>query len=81
MDFSEDGIEQNELTNDTLAAFLEKPRPEWASCRWINVNGLSWDVVGMLGNHKKLHMLAIEDLLHLRSRTKVDWYTDHAFGE
>lgn len=33
----------------------------------------------MLGSHKNLHTLAIEDLLHTRSRTKVDWYTDHAF--
>lgn len=68
-----------ELDNDTLAEFLATPRPQWAKTRWVNVNGLSWDVVGMLGNHKKLHMLAVEDLLHTRSRTKVDWYTDHAF--
>lgn len=80
VDFSESHIEQNELTNDTLAAFLATPRPDWARCRWINVNGLSWDVVGMLGKHRNLHGLAIEDLLHLRTRTKVDWYTDHAFG-
>ncbi|KAL1296920.1 hypothetical protein AAFC00_004531 [Neodothiora populina] len=79
VDFCEDRTELTELDNDTLGAFLAKPKPDWATCRWINVNGLSWDVVGMLGNYKKLHMLAIEDLLHTRSRTKVDWYTDHAF--
>jgi Mg2+ and Co2+ transporter CorA len=62
-----------------LGAFLSKPRPEWASCRWINVNGLSWDVIKLLGNFKKLHPLAIEDLMHTGNRTKADWYPEHAF--
>jgi Mg2+ and Co2+ transporter CorA len=79
VDFSEDQIEQNELDNNSLGAFLSKPRPEWASCRWINVNGLSWDVIKLLGNFKKLHPLAIEDLMHTGNRTKADWYPEHAF--
>jgi Mg2+ and Co2+ transporter CorA len=48
-------------------------------CRWINVNALSWDVIRMLGNHKSLHRLAIEDLMSDRGRTKIDWYSDQAF--
>ncbi|THW23704.1 hypothetical protein D6C98_01561 [Aureobasidium pullulans] len=79
VDFSEDQIEQTELDNKSLENFLNKPRPEWASCRWINVNGLSWDVIKLLGNHKKLHPLAIEDLMHTGNRTKADWYPEHAF--
>ncbi|KAI5272888.1 hypothetical protein E4T47_03940 [Aureobasidium subglaciale] len=79
VDFSEDRIEQNELDNNSLGDFLNKPRPEWANCRWINVNGLSWDVIKLLGNHKKLHPLAIEDLMHTGNRTKADWYPEHAF--
>ncbi|KAH0065316.1 hypothetical protein KCU60_g19342, partial [Aureobasidium melanogenum] len=59
VDFCEDQIEQTELDNNSLADFLNKSRPEWATCRWINVNGLSWDVIKLLGNHKKLHPLAI----------------------
>jgi hypothetical protein len=44
------------------------------------VNGLSWDVVRLLGAKQKLHSLAIEDLLHTRNRTKADWYPEHVFG-
>ncbi|KAG9578567.1 hypothetical protein KCV01_g16504, partial [Aureobasidium melanogenum] len=79
VDFCENQIEQTELDNNSLAEFLNKSRPEWATCRWINVNGLSWDVIKLLGNHKKLHPLAIEDLMHTGNRTKADWYPEHAF--
>ena len=58
---------------------MDKPRPDWAVCRWINVNGLSWDVIKLLGNDKGLHRLAIEDLLNPRNRTKADWYSDHTY--
>jgi Mg2+ and Co2+ transporter CorA len=40
---------------------------------------LSWDVIKLLGNYKKLHPLAIEDLMHTENRTKADWYPEHAF--
>ncbi|KAF1815444.1 hypothetical protein P152DRAFT_470878 [Eremomyces bilateralis CBS 781.70] len=80
VDFSEDVIVETELTNETLEEFLLEEQPEKTKCRWINVNGLSWDVIQMLGNYKKLHRLAIEDLMNTRgSRTKTDWYSDHCF--
>lgn len=79
VDFSVERIECHELDNDTLEDFLRKPKEDWVVCRWINVNGLSWDVIRMLGNHKSLHRLAIEDLMSDRGRTKVDWYSDQAF--
>ena len=79
IDFSEDDISLQELTNQTLEPFLAHDRPAWAPCRWISVNGLSWDVIKTLGNHKKLHRLAIEDLLNMRNRTKADWYSDHTY--
>jgi hypothetical protein len=79
VDFSDERVECHELDNDTLEDFLRQPKEEWVSCRWINVNGLSWDVIRMLGNHKSLHRLAIEDLMSDRGRTKVDWYSDQAF--
>ncbi len=50
-----------------------------ATCRWISVNGLSWDVIKLLGNHKNLHRLAIEDLTNQKNRTKADWYSDHTY--
>ena len=79
VDFSEDDVRLQHLDNESLEEFMDKGRPEWASCRWINVNGLSWDVIKTLGNHKKLHRLAIEDLLNTRNRTKADWYSDHTY--
>jgi Mg2+ and Co2+ transporter CorA len=80
VDFSDERVECHELDNDTLEEFLSRPKEEWVACRWINVNGLSWDVIRMLGNHKQLHRLAIEDLMTDKGRTKVDWYSDQAFS-
>jgi hypothetical protein len=80
VDFSSDRVEKYELNNSTLAEFLAKPREDWVTCRWFNINGLSSDVVKMLGEKQQLHSLAIEDLLHTRNRTKADWYPEHVFG-
>ena len=68
------------LNNNTLAGSLAEPRPKWASARWINVDGISWDVVRVLGQKEGLHRLAVEDLMNRRNRTKVDWYPEGAFG-
>ena len=79
VDFSPDDMKMQDLSNRTLGPFLQDPRPAWADCRWINVNGLSWDVIEILGKGKSLHRLAIEDLMNPRNRTKADWYTDHTY--
>ncbi|KAH8427203.1 putative CorA family metal ion transporter [Aspergillus melleus] len=79
VDFSQHEMRQYELDNDTLGPFLAREREPWVQCRWINVNGLSWDVIRLLGNQKGLHRLAIEDLINTTNRTKVDWYSDHAY--
>ncbi|OJJ37314.1 hypothetical protein ASPWEDRAFT_38999 [Aspergillus wentii DTO 134E9] len=79
VDFSQNEMRQYELDNETLGPFLAKEREPWVQCRWINVNGLSWDVIRILGNHKRLHRLAIEDLINTTNRTKADWYSDHAY--
>lgn len=80
VDFSEQRVERQELDNHTLQAYLAKRRPDWSRCRWISVNGLSRDVINALSENKQLHRLAVEDMVHRRNRTKVDWYADHAFG-
>ncbi|GKZ34667.1 hypothetical protein AbraIFM66950_004981 [Aspergillus brasiliensis] len=79
VDFSQNEMRQYVLDNDTLEPFLAREREPWVQCRWINVNGLSWDAIRILGNHKGLHRLAIEDLINATNRTKVDWYSDHAY--
>ena len=79
VDFSQEDMKSYHLTNATLGPFLQRPRAPWVDCRWINVNGLSWDVIEILGKDKNLHRLAIEDLMNTRNRTKADWYSDHTY--
>ncbi|CAZ85336.1 unnamed protein product [Tuber melanosporum] len=79
VDFSESDILQTELGNVQLIEFLKEPRKEWVDVRWINCNGLSWDVIQALAKYRNLHRLAIEDLMNTRTRTKCDWYSDQAF--
>ncbi|KAF3910821.1 hypothetical protein ABW20_dc0104217 [Dactylellina cionopaga] len=78
VDYGMDDMITTELVNETLPEFLARPRPKWATVRWINVNGLSWDVIRCLGQYKALHRLAIEDIMNTHSRSKTDWYSDHA---
>ncbi|GAP88845.1 putative family metal ion protein [Rosellinia necatrix] len=79
VDFSQGNLEIHELDNSQLIQFIRRPQPSWVKCRWINVNGLSWDVIQALGEYKDLHRLAIEDIMNTRNRTKADWYPGHAF--
>ncbi|KAH8696155.1 putative cora family metal ion transporter [Talaromyces proteolyticus] len=79
VDFSQLEMRQYVLDNESLEPFLRREKEPWVQCRWININGLSWDVIRSLGSHKNLHRLAIEDLMHPHNRTKVDWYSDHAY--
>ncbi|KAK0123672.1 hypothetical protein ONS95_008684 [Cadophora gregata] len=79
VDFSEENMVGYELDNEQLIKFLDEKQDSWVKCRWINVNGLSWDVIQALGQYKKLHRLAIEDMINTANRTKADWYADHTF--
>jgi magnesium transporter len=64
-------------TVDDIDDFVARHRPEWSSVCWINVDGLTdMKVVRALAEKYELHPLAIEDLLHVPQRPKVD-----AFGE
>lgn len=80
IDYSAERIVKHELTQSTLPDFLqEQTKPTWASCRWVYVNGLDWDVVKCIGTNKNLHRLAIDDVMHPNTPTKVDWYNDNCF--
>lgn len=58
---------------EDIDSFLACHRPEWSSVRWINVDGLSdMGVIHGLATKYELHPLAVEDLLHLRQRPKVE---------
>lgn len=79
VDFSNEAVTTADLDNENIEEFLQKDPEPWVDVRWINVNGLSWDVIRVLGNYKHLHRLAIEDLINTKNRTKVDWYSDHTY--
>ena len=78
IDYSDSDVRHIFANNESLAKIVHDPRPDDMPCRWISVNGLSWDVIRCLGKRFHLHRLAIEDVVKTRSRTKVDWYADHA---
>ena len=80
VEFSQDNIHLEHLNNDTLDSFLNTPRNEEFTCRWINVNGISWDVISAIGKAKNFHRLAIEDMINRKNRTKADWYSDHTYS-
>lgn len=79
VDYSQEHMSTRYLDNDGLQDFLEEPQEDWSQVRWINCNGLSWDVIKSIGNKKRFHRLAIEDLMNTRNRTKADWYHDHTY--
>ena len=78
IDFSDSDVRHIFANNESLEKIVASPRPDDMPCRWISVNGLSWDVIKCLGKRFHFHRLAIEDVVKTRSRTKVDWYADHA---
>jgi magnesium transporter len=60
-----------------LQAFIARHREDWSSVRWINVDGLvDLGVVRALAEKYRLHPLAIEDVLHVPQRPKVQSYDD-----
>jgi magnesium transporter len=60
-----------------LPAFIARHRDDWSSVRWINVDGLNdLGVVRALAEKYRLHPLAIEDVLHVPQRPKVQAYED-----
>ena len=79
VDFSEEHIHTQQFANQGFTDFLEQSPDKSLECRWVSINGLSWDVISALGNYKGLHRLSIEDLVNIHNRTKADWYTDHTY--
>ncbi|EEY21578.1 conserved hypothetical protein [Verticillium alfalfae VaMs.102] len=80
-DFDEGRVESRSFGNEDFIEYLQRPQPAWSKCRWININGLSWDVIQACGQHKGLHKLAIEDIMNTRNRTKTDCKGLHAGEE
>ncbi|KAI0701239.1 hypothetical protein C8T65DRAFT_741768 [Cerioporus squamosus] len=73
------------MTNAEFIRLLADPnasrREPWTKVRWINIGGISWDVISALALKYDLHPLALEDVLHQRghARSKADYYPQHLF--
>jgi magnesium transporter len=66
---------------DDIAAFVAKHRPEWSAVRWINVDGLTdMTVLQAIAEKYQLHPLALEDMLHVPQRPKVETYGEGPSG-
>jgi magnesium transporter len=60
-----------------LPTFLSLHRPEWSAVRWINVDGLGdMTVIRGFAEKYRLHPLAVEDILNVTHRPKVEAYED-----
>ncbi|KAJ6546710.1 hypothetical protein DFH09DRAFT_1506386 [Mycena vulgaris] len=68
-----------------ICEFMNDPgaseREPWVNVRWINLGGISWDVIKAVSIKYDLHPLALKDVFHMRSQTrsKADYYTKHLF--
>jgi magnesium transporter len=66
---------------DDIEDFVTHHRPDWSAVRWINVDGLTdTKIVKALAEKYELHPLAVEDLLHVPQRPKVDTYGEGPSG-
>jgi Mg2+ and Co2+ transporter CorA len=81
IDYSKDEVAvTDELDNDDFITFLQTTdRPAWSKVRWINLEGLSYDVIRMLAIAYHLHPLAVEDMVSSPRRVKADYYSDSLF--
>jgi magnesium transporter len=73
IDFSPAQVAVQEVRD--IERFVAEHRPPWSLVRWINVDGLNdLTVVKALAEKYRLHPLAIEDLLQIPQRPKVETY-------
>jgi len=77
IDYSVDQVLFEEVGD--LPSFIARHRPEWSAVRWINVDGIGdLGVIRALAEKYHLHPLAIEDVLHVPQRPKVQAYEEDA---
>jgi magnesium transporter len=72
-DYAPGNVVVQEITD--LEGFLGGHRPNWCTVRWISVVGLSdLRAIQALATKYDLHPLALEDLLHVSQRPKIESY-------
>ncbi|MCZ6673918.1 MAG: magnesium/cobalt transporter CorA [Verrucomicrobia bacterium] len=77
IDYSLEGIEQQ--THTDVEALLKSEKPDWATYRWIDIQGIHPYTVNRLKNHFNIHTLSAEDALNIPQRQKVEDYEGTLF--
>lgn len=81
IDYGSGRCERHDDTTQFIE-LLKQDRPEWASVRWIDVEGLHDPVVlGAVAEHYDLHPLAMEDVVHASQRPKAETYGQVEVGK
>ncbi|QNP97204.1 Conserved hypothetical protein [Yarrowia lipolytica] len=70
-------VHRNKET-DKFEQLLDE-KPSWSKVRWINVNGLSYEAISCIAEKYNLHRLALEDMVDIPQRTKIDPYPNQIF--
>lgn len=80
MCYREDTLEEAEVpTIEEALAFVDREQ-EAAGVTWIDVVGIrDVDMLRKLGRRFQLHPLALEDVLNVGQRPKVEFFDDHIF--
>lgn len=74
--------ENREMTNAEFLEVLQGlgPMEQEFKCRYIHIQGLSWDILEALGTKYSIHSLALEDCAHVPQRIKVDYYENMVYA-
>ncbi|KAJ7684765.1 hypothetical protein DFH06DRAFT_1156563 [Mycena polygramma] len=88
-EFSSEHVLLSTMPNAEFVELMRQPSSPKASSsspakrplRWINIGGISWDVLSALALHYDVHSLALEDILHEQghNQSKADYYQQHLF--
>ncbi|KAJ7702430.1 hypothetical protein B0H17DRAFT_1044315 [Mycena rosella] len=81
-DFSNEHFAHTTLSNAEFVALMKEPKDQTTRpLRWINVGGISWDVLSAMTLRYDLHALALEDILQEQghNQSKADYYRQHLF--
>lgn len=74
IDYSPDHVERHDVTGE-LDAFLARTRPDWTVVRWIDIDGIgNHAVIRAFAEKYGLHPLAIEDVVRVPQRPKIEDY-------
>ncbi len=73
--------EETLIQRSAFKTFMYAPRPEWSTCRWMDLTLPATFTLKCLSIKHRLHPLALEDALKdsRRMRAKVDRYDTHLF--